>query len=95
MFFFGVGDVGPLSSDTVLAFVNSKNLRKAKRHNNITETWHLRAVGANKSTPVVPFVCMVKSSIMSFCFLCVRDIGPEIPNIVFSVCQRYWAAKFG
>ena len=71
--FFCVRDIGPLSSDSVFAFVNSKNLRKAKRHNNITETWHLRAVGANKSTPMVPFVCMVKSSIMSFCFL---KVGP-------------------
>jgi len=73
VYFVGVGDVGPLSSDTVFAFVKGKNLRKAKRHNNIADTWHLRAVCADKSTPMVPFVRMVESSIMSFCFL---EIGP-------------------
>ena len=73
VFCFGVGDVGPLNSDTVFAFVKGKNHRNAKRHNNIADTWHLRAVCADKSTPMVPFVRMVESSIMSFCFL---EIGP-------------------
>ena len=74
VYFCGVGDIGPLSLRyNFCFFCREQEPLKSKKHNNITETWHLRAVCANKSTPMVPSVCMFKSSIMSFCFL---KVGP-------------------
>ena len=39
----------------------------------MTETWYLTAVYADESIPIVPFLRIVKSRFMSFCFL---KVGP-------------------
>ena len=84
---FGVGDVGPLSSGTVCAFVKGKNLRKAKRHNNITETWHLRAVYTEHIARISITWCYRAHCIASLCeALAVLD--PVEPQVVKIACTK-------
>ena len=75
MFFCFRGSRAAKFAVPFLFFVKGKNLRKAKRHNNMTETWHLRAVYADESIPMVPLLRMVKSSIMYFYFLRVEPVN--------------------